>query len=127
MTRGVKTCPLARITGIQWTDFSQGKDMQQGQERLDETSRQAGEETTPPPQVANRDGVPTDLIAGKAGDTEAESSNLAASPASDRSRPDKFQLESRLIELGAALAVAQQLFTHFERDFYLHAFGRYDE
>jgi len=81
----------------------------------------------PPLQVANHDGLPTDLVAGKAGDTAVESGNVAAPPTSDRSRPDKFQLESRLIELGAALAAAQQLFTHVERDFYLHAFGRYEE
>ena len=42
-------------------------------------------------------------------------------------RPDKFALETRLIELGAALSSAQQLFKGLERDFYLATFGRYDE
>ena len=42
-------------------------------------------------------------------------------------RPDKFVLETRLIELGAALTNAQLLFKGLERDFYLAAFGRYDE
>jgi hypothetical protein len=42
-------------------------------------------------------------------------------------RPDKFQLETRLIELSAALIAVQQLFSHLEHDFYLAAFGRYDE
>jgi len=41
--------------------------------------------------------------------------------------PDKFTLETRLIELGAALSTAHQLFKGLERDFYLAAFGRYDE
>ena len=42
-------------------------------------------------------------------------------------RADKITLETRLIELGAALAAAQHLFKGLERDFYLAAFGRYDE
>jgi hypothetical protein len=42
-------------------------------------------------------------------------------------RPDKFALETRIIELGATLSAAQQMFKLLERDFYLAAFGRYDE
>jgi hypothetical protein len=41
--------------------------------------------------------------------------------------PDKYVLETRLIELGAALTSAQHLFRKLERDFYLASFGRYDE
>lgn len=42
-------------------------------------------------------------------------------------RPDKFVLETRLIELGATLSAAQNMFKLLERDFYLAAFGRYDD
>lgn len=41
--------------------------------------------------------------------------------------PDRYVLETRLIELGAALTSAQHLFHQLERDFYLACFGRYDE
>lgn len=40
---------------------------------------------------------------------------------------DKFDVEARLIDLGGALAAAQELFKALERDFYRAAFGRYDE
>ncbi|HVJ43460.1 MAG TPA: hypothetical protein VM639_18310 [Dongiaceae bacterium] len=40
---------------------------------------------------------------------------------------ERITVETRLIELGSALAVAQQLFKALERDFYLTAFGRYEE
>jgi hypothetical protein len=40
---------------------------------------------------------------------------------------DKFDVEARLIELGATLVAAQKLFQMLEHDFYRAAFGRYDE
>lgn len=51
----------------------------------------------------------------------------ASQPDSPAMRPDKFRLETRLIELGAALAATQMLYKSLERDFYLAAFGRYDD
>ena len=40
--------------------------------------------------------------------------------------PSKYQMETSLIDLGAALTEAQRNFKLLERDFYLAAFGRYD-
>lgn len=42
------------------------------------------------------------------------------------SAPDKYRLETSLIDLGAALGEAQRNLKLLERDFYLAAFGRYD-
>ena len=42
------------------------------------------------------------------------------------SSPSKYQMETSLIDLGAALTEAQRNFKLLERDFYLAAFGRYD-
>ncbi len=77
------------------------------------------------------------------GVTASPSPVLAASDASDLGKhvvnkrvvnvsepepsPDKYVLETRLIELGAALTSAQHLFKRLERDFYLATFGRYDD
>ena len=72
--------------------------MQQVQEPSDEASPQTAEMTAPPQAVT-----------------------------AQAARPDKFQLETRLIEFGAALSTLHQLFRHLERDIYLFTFGRYDE
>ena len=84
--------------------------MQQVHELSDEASPQATDLTEPP--VGTSDATPP-----RARTPDAQSGV----------RPDKFQLETRLIELGAALATVQQLFRHLERDVYLFTFGRYDE
>ena len=85
--------------------------MQQVQELSEEVSPQAVDLATPP-SVGTPEAAPP-----RAGRPDARSGV----------RPDKFQLETRLIELGAALATVQQLFRHLERDVYLFTFGRYDE
>lgn len=96
--------------------------MQQVQELSDAASQQAAEVS-----VAPRIDAPG---AGLLENPSAEDASPADRSAEDRPsdmRPDKFQLETRLIELGAALANVQQLFRHLERDVYLFTFGRYDE
>jgi hypothetical protein len=91
--------------------------MQQVQELSDMAPQQAAEVTAPP-----RTGLRDTALAD---DNPAGDRSVGDRP-SDM-RPDKFQLETRLIELGAALANVQQLFRHLERDVYLFTFGRYDE
>lgn len=96
--------------------------MQQVQELSDAASQQAAEVS-----VAPRIDAPG---AGLLENPSAEDASPADRSAEDRPsdmRPDKFQLETRLIELGAALANVQQAFRHLERDVYLFTFGRYDE
>jgi hypothetical protein len=121
--------------------------MQQGQGWLDKASGQKSSVPLRPagkPPVDN--GTADDGSAGHAAApdsaardepgasnamTKGELASTASSPLasidSPSVRPDKFRLETRLIELGAAMAAAQLQFKSLERDFYLAAFGRYDE
>jgi hypothetical protein len=58
---------------------------------------------------------------------ESDKGKRVANVAEPEPSPDKYVLETRLIELGAALTSAQHLFKRLERDFYLATFGRYDD
>lgn len=42
-------------------------------------------------------------------------------------QPVRFEMETNLIDLGAALSEASDTFKQLERRFYLAAFGRYDD
>lgn len=96
--------------------------MQQVQELSDAASQQAAEVSVAP----RIDGPGTGLLENPSAEDASPADRSAEDRPSDM-RPDKFQLETRLIELGAALANVQQLFRHLERDVYLFTFGRYDE
>lgn len=41
--------------------------------------------------------------------------------------PSKYEMETNFIELAATLSEAHRTFKQLERDFYLAAFGRYEE
>lgn len=101
--------------------------MQQVQELSDAASQQAAEVSVAPRIDAPGAGLLENPSAEDASPADRSAEDRSAEDRPSDMRPDKFQLETRLIELGAALANVQQLFRHLERDVYLFTFGRYDE